>query len=145
MTIRPFLGDDLQECARVFVGTYNQAPWNYHWELKNATSYLSEYASSLHFVGFVLSDEQGLAAAMFGHRKTWWSGDLLYVDELFVHPEKQGLRYGKSLIGCAEKYCMENRLSNITLMTNRHMPAYQFYDKLGFVTVDQNALLFKQT
>ncbi|HLK29658.1 MAG TPA: GNAT family N-acetyltransferase [Puia sp.] len=143
MNIRLFTNDDLTACTKIFVNTYNQAPWNYHWELQAAETYLSEYISSKYFAGYVLCDESGIAAAMFGHKKTWWTGSTLYIDELFVSPNKQGVGYGKQLMACAEKYCKENGCSNITLMTNRHMPAFKFYNKLDFISADQNVFLFK--
>ena len=108
MTIRPFEQNDFNECVKFFIETYNSQPWNYHWNIDNAAKYLSEYISSGEFLGFVLIDESGIPAVMFGHAKTWWTGNSLFIDELFVLPKKQGLGYGKMLMQYAERYCKEN-------------------------------------
>ena len=144
MTIKPFEPNDLPGCARVFMQAYNGLPWNYGWKEPEAYTYLSEYAESKQFVGFVLFEGTEVAAALFAHRKTWWTGDQLFVDELFVSGDKQSLGYGRVLMQYAEEYCRKNSLSMITLMTNKLMPALKFYESLEYTRVDQYVFLFKQ-
>jgi aminoglycoside 6'-N-acetyltransferase I len=144
MKVRPFEPGDIQACARVFMEAYNRMPWNYGWKEADAIRYLSEYASFGPFVGLVLCEGEEIAAACFAHRKTWWTGDQLFIDELFVSAESQGLGYGKVLMKKAEEYCREHKLDMITLMTNKLMPALKFYESIDYTRVDQYVFLFKQ-
>lgn len=144
MTIQPVTENDIENCAQIFVQTYNQAPWNYQWDHKDALNYLAEYYSSAQFKGFILYDNDVFAGAMFAHTKTWWTGRQLYIDELFIIPNAQGKGYGKALMNYAEQYALENGLGTITLMTHKYMPSMKFYEKLDYVHALPFVILFKQ-
>lgn len=143
MIIRQLTPDDIAECAGLYLQAYNRPPWNYNFTLDKAISYLTEYAERKRFVGFVLIENDKIAGALLGHSKTWWTNDLLYIDELFISPDSQRKGYGKSLIENAENYAAENGLEVITLMTNKHMPAYKFYESNDFIHAEHFVILFK--
>lgn len=144
MTIQPLTENDLEDCAKVFVQTYNQAPWNYQWKINDAVNYLAEYYSSAQFKGFILYDHEVFAGAMFAHTKTWWTGVQLYIDELFIAPNSQKKGYGKALMNYAEQYARDNGLGTITLMTHKFMPSMKFYEGINFVHAQPFVILFKQ-
>jgi len=48
---------------------YNKAPWRYNWDMEKAVKYLKEYFESKQFIGFVLCEENEIAAALFAHSK----------------------------------------------------------------------------
>lgn len=145
MTIQPLTENDLENCAKVFVQTYNQAPWNYHWQFNDAVNYLTEYYSSTQFKGFLLYDDDVFAGAMFAHTKTWWTGAQLYIDELFIAPNSQKKGYGKALMNYAEQYARDNGLRTITLMTHKFMPSMKFYEGIDYVHAQPFVILFKPT
>ena len=62
----------------------------------------------------------------------------------FVSSEKQGKGYGKKLLDHCDKYAMENDLTTVVLMTNKYMPAYNFYNKIGYTATEQYVFMFKQ-
>lgn len=144
MTIKPITDNDLEPCAKVFVRAYNQAPWNYQWNLEDALNYLREYTLSGQFKGFILWDNEVLAGAMLAHTKTWWTGGQLYIDELFIDPDLQKHGYGKMLIDYAEQFAAEQGLGTITLMTHKFMPAMKFYEDIDFMHAQPLVILFKQ-
>lgn len=144
MTIQPVTESDIESCAKVFIQAYNQGPWNYHWELNVALKYLTEYYSSPQFKGFLVSDNDVIEGAVFAHTKTWWTGDQLYIDELFIAAHAQRKGYGKALMSYAEQYALENGLGAITLMTHKFMPSMKFYDGIDFVHAQPLVILFKQ-
>ena len=143
MTIRPLTLNDIHDCARIYMRSYNQAPWNYNFDFEQAVKYLTEYAERKRFIGFVLCEDNEIAGAMLGHSKTWWTNDLLYIDELFISPAKQRLGYGKALLEYSEEYASNAGLAVVTLMTNKHMPAFKFYDNNDFIHAEHFAILFK--
>lgn len=144
MKIHPITKNDIGRCAETFTASYNQMPWNYNWKLKDAMVYLNEYTDSMHFKGFMLADGDHVLGALFGHTRTWWTNNQLMIDELFIAPQKQGMGYGKLLLEHVEQYAKENSIGTITLMTNKFMPAVQFYNKNDFNKVDQYVFMFKQ-
>ena len=144
MTVRAINKEDIAEVAEIYMSAYNKIPWNYNWRLEDAIIYLKEYFDCPQFVGFVLMEGNEVAAALFAHKKTWWTGNQLFIDELFVNSEKQGLGYGRVLMQHAEKYCSQNDLKMITLMTNKFMPALKYYESIEYMKVDPYVFMFKQ-
>lgn len=143
MTIRTLTQNDIEQCAGLYVQAYNRPPWNYNFSHEKAVKYLTEYTERSRFVGFVLLEGDAIAGAMLGHSKTWWTNDLLYIDELFVAPESRGKGYGKSLLEHAEEYSREQGYEVITLMTNKHMPAFEFYNHIDYIQAEHFVFLFK--
>ena len=47
---------DLEECAELFVKTFNEEPWNEKWTVKNAGKRLSDAYNSPEFKGLVYSE-----------------------------------------------------------------------------------------
>jgi len=144
MRIREITANDIDQCAQVFMAAYNRLPWNYGWKQEKAAKYLREYLGAPGFAGFLAIDNDQVVAAMFGHIKTWWTNDQLVIDELFVDAASQGKGYGKHLMEHCEQYCREKSLEMIVLMTNKFMPAYNFYLSNDYVKVDQYVFMFKQ-
>jgi GNAT superfamily N-acetyltransferase len=136
---------DLEPCARLLVKSYNQPPWRYQWDEQKALVYLQEYFEVKQFVGFVLHDAGELAAAMFAHTKTWWTTNQLYIDELFVTPDRQRTGYGKSLLDEALRFGQEHGFPTVFLMTNKFMPAHKFYLKNEFAGAEHFIFMFRQT
>lgn len=144
MLINSITPNLIEACADVFVQSYNQAPWNYQWKLDDAIKYLSEYVSCDRFKGFALYEDEQLAGALLAHTKTWWTGPQLYVDELFISPQYQNRGFGKVLINLAEQYAIDNELNSVMLMTNKYMPAMDFYTKNDYIHAQPFVVLFKQ-
>jgi len=117
MNILPIDKVNLHDCIDIFISAYNQAPWNHNWTFAKAKTYLSEYADSPGFVGFVLYDGNKPVGATFAH---------------------------KILMEHCNQYARANQIGLLILMTNKYMPAYKFYDRLGYITADQYLFMFKQ-
>lgn len=143
MTIRSITAADIPACVPVYVNAYKQAPWNYHWTEAEATKYLSEHFDTPHFAGFVLLEGDQIKAVILGRKKTWWTGNQFFIDELFVASDTQRKGYGKQLLQHAATYAKQNGMNVLALMTNKYMPAYEFYLKNDFLSADQFTFLFK--
>lgn len=142
--IREFHPDDIQACVDLLIEAYNDDPWNCHWTTETATRYLNEYVSSENFVGFVICENTTVAGAMFAHRKTWWTKDELFVDELYIAPRCQRQGYGAKLLAHAEAYASAKDLTGLTLLTNRYMPAVAFYTKHEYVQAEHVVFMYKE-
>ncbi len=143
LRLRPIARSDLSACAALLMHTFNAPPWNDGWVEATARRYLAEFEDATGFVGYLAEDGSELTGAVFAHRKTWWAGDELYVDELFVAPERQGSGIGRLLTERCERHCAEHGLVSIILLTDRATPAAAFYRHLGFHPVDGMELLHK--
>jgi aminoglycoside 6'-N-acetyltransferase I len=142
--IREFYPDDMETCVRLLVEAYNGEPWNNHWTIETATRYLNEFVSNDNFVGFVACENEAVVGAMFAHRKTWWTNDELFVDELYVTPHLQRQGYGESLLAHAERYAKSRNLAGLTLLTNGYFPAKKFYEKHRYVQAEHVIFMYKK-
>ncbi len=145
MTIRPYQSSDLDSCVAIFMSAYNKMPWNYQWKAAGAAQYLQEYIGAPNFVGMVAEDNGVVCGVLFGKLKTWWTGKQFFVDELFIDGSRHGQGIGKQLMShCETNICRPNNVTTITLMTNKLMPAYEFYISNDYYKVDQYVFMFKE-
>ncbi|MGZ3812145.1 MAG: GNAT family N-acetyltransferase [Mucilaginibacter sp.] len=143
--IRSITKGDIDKCAGLLMQSYNRSPWDYNWNFEMAAKYLDEYLANTRFVGFALCDDENkIIGAMFGHSKTWWTNDLLYIDELFISPEYQKRGYGKLMLDHCEGYAKKEGYEFVSLMTNKYMPAYKFYNNLDYIHSEHFVFMFKQ-
>jgi aminoglycoside 6'-N-acetyltransferase I len=143
MTIIPLTKSDIEQCAELYIKSYNRPPWNYAFTKEKAVKYLTEYADRSRFVGFILVENEEIRGAMLGHSKTWWTDDLLFIDELFISPDSQRMGYGKRLLHHCQRYAKQEGYEVVTLMTNKHMPAINFYQEMDYLEAEQFVFLFK--
>lgn len=132
MTIRKMEQEDISACADILCSVYNNELWQCRWTKKVAMEYLTDFFEMKKFVGYVLADEKEIIAGIFAHEKVWWNNSEIFVEEMFVKPERQHMGYGLMLIRQIEMYVKEKGLAGITLSTNKYAPAHGFYQKNGF-------------
>jgi aminoglycoside 6'-N-acetyltransferase I len=142
--IRELHPADVETCVHLLIAAYNREPWNDHWSIETATKYLTEFMASDQFVGFVICENEIIAGALFAHRKTWWTNDELFVDELYVAPHLQRKGYGEKLLTHVEHYANSQGLAGLTLLTNQYFPAKAFYVKNGYAHAEPVVFMYKK-
>ena len=133
MLIRPMKQSDLSACADILCSVYNNDLWRCNWDKSTAEAYLSDFFHAAKFVGFVIESEGEILGGIFAREKIWWNNSEIFVEEMFIRPDRQGKGLGSMLLGEMEAYVREKGLAGITLSTNRYAPAPAFYRKNGFV------------
>jgi aminoglycoside 6'-N-acetyltransferase I len=144
MEILPITLNNLDDCIKVFISAYNQAPWNYSWTFDQAKQYLSEYLDSKYFIGFILYENKKAVGAVFAHSKTWWTNQQLMIDEFYIANGNQRKGYGKMLMEHCDQYARENEIEQLILMTHKYMPAFKFYENIDYIAAEQYVFMFKQ-
>lgn len=133
MIIRSMEKSDLPACADILCSVYNNELWQGRWTQAVALEYLTDFFTMRKFVGCVAEEDGRLVGAIFAHEKVWWNNSEVFVEEMFVRPEKQGRGTGSRLLAQVEAYTAQHGLAGITLSTNRYAPAPRFYRKHGFI------------
>ncbi|MCL2198214.1 MAG: GNAT family N-acetyltransferase [Defluviitaleaceae bacterium] len=141
--IKKFQPKDLQACCDLYIKTFNAPPWNDTWTQDAAFRCLSDLSERKRFLGYTLWEGGELVGAVFAYTKTFYKGDEIYIDELFISPDHQRKGYGLALMGEIEKYARENSLTCITLLTAVHHPAYDFYEKQGYEASKNMTFMYK--
>lgn len=143
--IRKMQKSDISACAEILCEVYNNDMWQCKWTQDTGILYLTDYFDANKFVGFVIEEDGKIIGALFSHEKVWWNNSELYVDEMFVTPDKQRGGYGTALINEAEKYVKEKGLAGLTLCTNKYAPAPSFYRKNGFSDNEFITFMYKES
>lgn len=132
MIIREMKKTDISACGGILMSVYNNELWQCRWTKETAESYLMDFFEHKKFVGYVAEEENIVVGALFAHEKIWWNNSEVFIEEMFVIPERQGKGIGTALLNKTEEYIKEKGLAGITLTTNKYTPAPKFYNKNGF-------------
>jgi aminoglycoside 6'-N-acetyltransferase I len=131
--IRNFTTGDIAACAELYKDVFSADPWNDGW-ISNyqVRYYLHELIENPVFEGFVAYEKSNMVGVCFGHKRSWWTGKEFMIDELFVDNEVQGNGIGTKLLEYVECNQVTGDCNRLTLLTNRDLPAEEFYLKKGF-------------
>ena len=140
MKVRTLEKRDITACADILCSVYNNEMWQCRWSQETAVEYLTDFYNMQKFIGYILEDEEAILGGIFAREKVWWNNSEIFVEEMFIKPEVQGMGYGSKLLGQVEAYAKEKGLAGITLSTNKYAQAPQFYRKNGFT--DNECIMF---
>lgn len=142
--IRPFIeNNDFQACINLMLNVFNNEPWNDNWTYEGAEKYLLDYINTPGFKGFIAEEDNKTKGFLFGFRKRWWQGDEFYINEMCVEISEQRNGIGTKLIKYLEDKLAAEGIENITLLTDRGIPAEHFYKKNGFNEIERIIFLHK--
>lgn len=140
LDLRKFSLEDMDKCAKLFKKVFSAYPWYDNWICEDqAKNYLIELIENPVFEGFIAYNGPDIAAVCFGHRRSWWMGKEFFIDEFYVANEKQGNGIGTMLLNHVKDSLIEEDYSRLILLTNKEIPAEEFYVKNGFYN-DQNRI-----
>ena len=109
------------------------------------TAYIRDLTGQSYSLTLGYFDGEVLTALAMGYIKHWYSGTEYIINELCVDRQRQGQGIGSSFLKAIEEYLSENGISQIFLLTDRNVPAYQFYLKNGFQEQAGNVAFAKRT
>ena len=75
---------------------------------------------------------------------TDWQFTEYCVEELCIRADCQGRGYGRKFFSLIEDKLKERDVHTIFLMTDRDMPAYGFYRRIGFTELPELTALYRE-
>ena len=144
MTIRSLSASDLPACADILCMVYNNDLWQCRWTHDSAAAYLADFLQARAFIGYVITEDDAVIGAVFAHEKIWWNNSEVFIEEMFVRPDRQGQGLGSALLRAIEDYVRAHGLAGMTLSTNRYAPAPAFYRKNGFSDCEHVLFMAKE-
>jgi ribosomal protein S18 acetylase RimI-like enzyme len=88
------------------------------------TAFVAEHAGAI--VGMVTASERYY---------TSWAGCTLYIQDIYVEPDRRGRGIGAALLGCVAALALERRTPIVELTVREDNPARRLYDQVGFQQV----------
>lgn len=128
-----------------FLKVFTDAPWFDDWsDQEQLDMYLNDLMGQNYSVAFGLYDGEELIGASLGYIKHWYSGTEYIIDELFIVKEKQGKGIGTYFLGKIGDAIKEMGVYTVFLLTERGVPAYDFYIKNGFNEIPETTAFWKE-
>lgn len=125
--------DDKDSIKELFTSVFTKDPWNDDWsDEEQLDAYIMDLIGCFNSLSLGFKDENGLQAIALGRIKHWYKKTEFFIDELCVRTELQGQGIGGKFIEAIEEYLKAEGVGGIFLLTDRDMPAYNFYKKHGF-------------
>jgi GNAT superfamily N-acetyltransferase len=101
------------------------------------TALFGENPSAFCHVAEEAGDVIGLAL-WFRNFSTWDGVHGIYLEDLFVLPERRGAGHGKALLAALAKECADNDYSRLSWsVLNWNAPSIAFYESLGATAQDE--------
>lgn len=133
IVMRKFTSEDIDKCSELFKEVFSAYPWYDDWvSFDQARNYLMELIENPVFEGFVAYEGSNVVAACFGHKRSFWTGKEFFIDEFYVRNESQGNGIGTKMLNYVKENIIEEDYMRLTLLTNKGIPAEEFYIKNGF-------------
>lgn len=124
---------DIEQIKAFFADVFTREPWNDDWSDKNQLHlYISNLIGNSNSLTLALFENGEMVGLAIGNKRYWYAGTEYYIDELCIKTSEQGRGLGKSFIEEIEKFLVSIDVHHIFLQTERTVPAYEFYKKLGF-------------
>ena len=143
-TLKKLSMDDLDQIKSFFTDIFTKEPWNDDWSDENQLdAYLTERCGAFNSLtfGYFYNDEMiGMSAGRIIH---WYTGTEYCIDELGIRTDMQGKGVGTAFIKDMEKHLLADGIVQIYLHTERDVPAYKFYKKLGFEELEDEVAFAK--
>lgn len=136
--------DSFNDITNFFVGVFSNEPWNDDWSDKNQLhAYMTELIDNRNSLVFGLYKDNIMVGLSMGHIKHWYEGTEYVINEFCVKSDKQGQGIGSKFIDLIEGNIKERGINTIFLLTDRNVPAYDFYKKKGFTELVNNVAFYK--
>lgn len=143
--MKKFNTNDIEKCSELYLRVFSDYPWYDDWlSLNQVQNYLKELTDNPVFEGFVAYENSEVVAVCLGHSRTWWTGKELFIDEFFVRNERQGNGLGTKLLKYVKEYLKNENYERLILLTNKGIPAHEFYMKNGFNNNEQRTVMVKE-
>ena len=128
--------NDKEAIKELFTGVFTGEPWNDDWsDSKQLDCYIDDLCGQSYSLTYGLFEGGELIGLSMGYIKHWYTGTEYIIDELCIKTDRQGTGAVTFFLTEIEKAIKEMGLKQIFLLTDRDMPAYNFYKKNGYVEV----------
>ena len=140
----------IEESVDLFIDVFSQSPWYDIYDSKEeVVAFFDAFLNMPNFKGYqLLTDEGRVVGVSIGFVKPWLKDGRLryeyFLDQLCIDSKLQGKGYGKYFMSRIEEDLKENGIVDIILNTEVSSPAFHFYKKTGFNSLDNYRFLTKE-
>ena len=143
LTFRPMTPADFPACAHELIAAFAVPPWNEVWTYQQAFERIDEIMSARISRGYVCMDGERCVSMLCGRIMTYQDWKQLFIDEFSVHPAWQRQGVGSRMLAFMREELKKETpaIGHLCLNTERGFPSVGFYEKNGFIALDNNIFM----
>lgn len=143
LKLRELSIEDIEMVKKFFTAVFTKEPWNDDWSNEEQLhAYITDLTGNRNSLTLGFFEGDDMVGLSMGHIKHWYEGTEYYIDELCIKSEVQGKGYGTQFVLEIKKCVKAKGMTNIFLLTENNVPAYQFYKKNGFSEIENHVAFF---
>ena len=135
---------DIEAVKKLMLLIFSIEPWNDRWTDEQLHAYITQLMGNVNSLAFGAFVDGNLVGMALGRVICWYEGTEYWIDEFGIHPQMQQAGLGSQFMGEIEKLVAKQDISYVVLLTERHVPAYDFYKKNGFTEKEDNVCFVKR-
>ncbi|MCC5890172.1 MAG: GNAT family N-acetyltransferase [Alkalibacterium sp.] len=146
MNISPLHKHHYSEMRKLFLDVFTASPWFDEWtDEKQLDLYLKDLTGNHNSLSLCLFDENNkLIGGSLGYTFNWWQGKEYFIKEFFISTDSQNKGIGSLFLEQLTVLLKKEDITHITLMTDKGVPAYHFYQKNGFTEQSESVFFAKK-
>ena len=142
--VRELNVNQIEEIKSLFAEIFTNEPWNDDWSNpEQLYTYIMDMIGNRNSISLGLYEDNQLIGLSLGSIIHWCTGTEYYIFEFCIKTDSQGKGLGTEFLKRVEEYAKGKQATHIFLQTERTVPAYDFYQKNGFVDLKEHASLVK--
>lgn len=142
--IRKLTLEDLDQAQALFISVFSKEPWNDEWELESQLpNYMTDLMGNPNSLCLGYEDKGKFIGLSLGYIFHWWQGTDYFIKEFCIETSLQGEGHGRKFLEEIELYLAQNNIKALWLLTEKTVPAYDFYQKNGFTELKDNVMFAK--
>ncbi len=135
---------DKEQIKALFYDVFTSEPWNDDWsDSAQLDGYIEDLICNRNSLAYGMTLDGELVAISLGHTKRWYEGTEYFIDEFCVKNERQGEGIGSRFFELIGNDLKTRNVNHIFLLTERHVPAFEFYKKCGFTELQESVSFTK--
>ena len=136
---------DAPLCTRLFFDVFSNPPWEYPWiTIENVRRYMDDMLSLPGALSFLYYENETLTGLCIGGVNDYFLEPQYEIKEFAISQTRQRKGAGTRMLAEVENYLAKSGINTIFLHTSRSIPAYDFYKKNGYTTIEDNVYFVKQ-
>ena len=145
MKLKELCFSDMEMVKELFLSVFSQEPWNDDWsDEEQLDCYIGDLLGHSRALCFGLFDQEKLIGLSLGYIRNWYEGTEYRIEELCISRHCQGRGIGQDFLKRIEEQLERRQIVHIFLQTERHLPAFSFYIKCGFRTLEEDVTMVKK-
>ena len=134
----------MEQIEELFLSVFTKAPWFDDWSNKEQLhAYMRDLLGNPNSLAFGFMKEDKLIGIALGRIVHFYAGTEFFIDEFCISTKEQGRGSGSQFMREIQEALIELGIHHTFLMTERNVPAFEFYQKQGFELLENHVAFVK--